>query len=372
MFEFISGSKLSRRQQIDFILLWAKLKRTKISDRSILEALNQDYINVYGPDCIQSQFCISAQHSLRAWADGRGGFDQAMGGWFDDDIIVIVSAVIASDDSQHAIQKLFTQLTQWDVIKQKIIMSVFFNTLFLLFVASVFIGLTFGSVIVKENMDIANHQIEGIGLFFIECNAFFTSYYLLILAFIILLVTSWAWTMFFYVGEHRNTLDNHMPFFGFYRANEASRFFLILSLLVTSGQRSLRDALDSLIESNLCSLYIQSHIQEMLYRLEHQGLDVNQSGNRSATFDKIDTGLLPPMLRMQLLAMQRQKSVAHQSEVLTIIADNLVEDGGEYLVKKVTVLGKVITYSSLFFVMICIVLFLDYIYSIMSLAKDGF
>lgn len=355
--------KFSRKKQLSFISLWSKLKRTGIPDKAILIALKEDYQNVYGPNCKEIEFCIYAEQCLRSWSDGLGGFDQAMIGWFDDDIIVAVSSVFASNNVQESIQKLISQLLKWHKIKQKIIVSVFFNTLIVLFAVGIFIGLTFAASMVAENMKEASQKISSIGEIFVSVNMFIKSFFIPILAFIFALLVAWLWTMFFYVGEHRSSLDTKLPFFGFYRANEASRFFMILSLLVTSGKYSLRKALDNLTTSNLCSSYLLSHIDEMQYRLKHQQVDTSDS---NVTFDKIDTGLLPSFLRMQLLAMQRQHKKSDKTDVLTMISDSLIEDGGENLVRKVEVVGKAIMFSTLLFVILCAAAFLELVFSMSS------
>lgn len=352
--------KLSRRQQIEFISLWASLKQKNVGDKDILQGMHDDYMRIYG-SCQETDFCEHAAVTLQNWGGGRGGFHTAMEGWFDNDIVVLVSAVAAAGNVQDAVNKLFTQLTRWQRYKTQILIAIASNTLLILFGIAVFIGLTF---VTGYIVDIAanNGMSPPPGTeFFMSANELIRGYWLIAALSLLGIGGVWLWCMYNYVGEGRTWADDVIPFYGFYRAGEAGRFFLMLSLLVSSGSRPLRRALEYLEDSGLCSLYIKTHIQIMLNRLQ------GEQRKAGVILDKIDTGLLPSKLRLKLLIMQRQKTADQNFDILQIIGDSLMEEQGEMLLFKVKSIGKICSYSTLTVVVLCGIQFLDIAYSLTSL-----
>lgn len=353
-------NKLSRHRQIEFISLWASLKQKNVGDRDILQGMQEDYLRIYG-DCRETEFCEHAAVTLQNWGRGKGGFHVAMEGWFDDDIVVLVKAIAAADNVQDAVDRLFKQLKHWQHYKQKILMSVGLYCFLICSAIAVFVGLTFGAVYSVDMAASNGIPTPPEAEFFLTANELIKAYWLPFFMLLICIGAVWLWCMYNYVGESRAWADNIIPFYGFYRASEAGRFFLMLSLLVSAGSTSLRRALEYLDGSGLCSLYIKTHIHIMLTRLQ------GEQRKDGAVLDKIDTGLLPEKLRLKLLIMQRQKASEQKIDVLQLIGDSLMEEQGEQLLRKVNGIGKTCSFSALIIGVFCAVKFLDIAYSLTAL-----
>lgn len=360
MFKF---SKLSRKRQMTFIQLWAKLKKAGMNDRAILEILSEDYQRIYG-SCAEVNFCHHALEQLRSWS---GGFSAAMVGWFDNDITITIQSIKESNQIKDAVDKLFSQLTTWQELKHKIAGVLVRSAFLQAFALLIFIGVSFAAVSLVDQTS-ANSAQGGKAVkytttiqFLLWVNQFVKDWYWLALLLAVFLVVSWAWTLFFYVGENRPFMDKYFPFFGLYSANESSRFFSILSVTTVSGNLSLRDALEGLRDSGLCSIYILEHINEMLYRLQHQR--ISSSEDSPMSIDKIDTGLLPDILRLELTTMQRQSNAVDKKQIMEVISSSLVNDFGAAIFKRIERGSKVAKYVSLGIVGVSAGGFLDFAFS---------
>ncbi len=355
-------SKLSREKQIVIITIWSELKKEGLSDKEILDALNHDYRKIYGEKCQEITFFEEALYAIRSWSDGKGGFDQAMKGWFDPDITLSVQAIKNSKNVDESIKLILDQLQTWQKIKSKIFMLLFSNSLIVAFALSIFTIITFAARYVVETFTMnSNFAPDSILLIF---NDYIVSFWGYLVFFLIVILIIWYITLIYYTGEQRSELDRTIPFFHFYSANESSRFFVILSVIVMSGSYSLRAGLEFLKNSGLCSRYIILHIDEILFRLKHQKTSDNASENIS--FEKIDTGLLPDRLRLKLLAIQRVTKAQNKTSALKTISEDLVTLFGEGLIGKVEVIASFIKYAVLITVSAAALLFLDLTYSLSS------
>ncbi len=355
-------SKLSRDKQIMIITIWSELKKEGLSDKEILDALNQDYRKIYGEKCQEIVFFEEALYAIRSWSDGKGGFDQAMKGWFDSDITLSVQAIKNSNNVDESIQLILEQLQTWQKIKSKIFMLLFSNSLIIAFALSIFTIITFAARYVVETFTMNSDFVPDSIL--ITFNDYIVAFWGYLVFFSILTLLVWYITLIYYTGEQRRELDKTIPFFYFYSANESSRFFVILSVIVMSGSYSLRSGLEFLKKSGLCSRYIISHIDEILFRLKHQKSSDNASENVS--FEKIDTGLLPDRLRLKLLALQRVTKSQNKTDSLKTISQDLVSLFGEALIGKIEVIASFIKYGVLITVSAAALLFLDLTYSLSS------
>lgn len=369
----IKLSKLSRKQQMTFIQLWAKLKKAGMNDRAILEMLSEDYKRIYG-ECKEAEFCAHALIQLRSWS---GGLPAAMVGWFDNDITITIQSVKESGHIKEAVDKLFSQLSTWQDLKQKI-SKVLLGTAFLQFFALlIFVGVSFAAVsLVEQSTSNANQGAHSIKLtmtidLLLWFNHFIKEWYWVLLCLVVALVVLWAYTLIYYVGEHRSFMDKYFPFFGLYSANESSRFFSILSVTTISGNLSLRAALEALRDSGLCSIYILEHINEMLFRLQHQR--ISDSDDSAMSIDKIDTGLLPDILRLELTTMQRQKNAVDKKKIMEVISNSLVNDFGLAILTRIERGAKIAKYTSLGIVGVSAGGFLDFAFSsVTNLSSGGY
>ena len=287
-----------------------------------------------------------------------------MSDWFDNDITLSVKAIKNSPSIDESIKQILSQLQNWQKIKSKISMLLFSNSLIIAFALLIFTMITFASKYVVETFNM-NPDIP-VDSILITMNTLIVTYWFQGFIFLLLVFGAWYGTLIYYTGEYRSDLDKIVPFFPFYSANESSRFFVILTVIVMSGGYSLRTGLEFLQKSGLCSRYLNSHINEILFRLKHQKASNTDADSESIQFDKIDTGLLPDRLRLKLLALQRVTSSDDKSTVMATIAGDLVDLFGEALIGKIDLIATMVKYLVLITVAVSALMFLDLTYSLSS------
>ena len=325
-------NKMSRSKQIEFLKLWSSLKGSNGSDKSVLEILRDDFEKVYG-DCLESKFCERALSELSNWA---GGFPKSMEGSFDDDLVLLVKITKNAENVELSLNKLLAQTDSWFTLKLNIFISLFSNGFFVLFSLAILIllstkGVEFGAEGLKPE------QITGVAAFLQSFGVFIENYKWLLLFLGLAIPIVLLLTAFYYVGEHRNTLDKKLPFFGFYSANLSSKFFTLLDVMVMSGM-SMRSALEDMQKTELVNRYISVHIDEMLYRLKER---TSLKGDDSyEDFNTLDTGLLPERLRLRLKIMSKSGSKQSQSAIMDTISKSLIKDYGDQLLSKVKIIGR--------------------------------
>lgn len=348
---------MNRTKQIEFLKLWASLKLNGSPDREIITSMHDDYLNIMG-DCAESRFCDHALTSLQNW---NGGFSQAMVGWFDDDLALLVRTCKKANNVEQSLSKMLVQTEKWFSLKKDILLEIIVNGLFLMVAFSVFtfvctIGLTYATKGVEVK------DISSIGQSLMTIGVFIENKGIVLIVLFFCIVGGLWFAAIHYVGEKRSTMDRVIPFYGFYMGNCSSRFFTMLDVMLSSSDISLRSALEELQGSGLVNRYISSHVDEMLYRLkERRG--GRKGGNEEVNdFDTLDTGLLPPILRLRLKNISKSNDPKVKASTMKTISDSLIKDQGELMRTKVKLVGRMVKLSSGVTAIFSIVVMMDGIF----------
>lgn len=349
---------MPRKRQIEFIRLWASLKQNGLPDKEIVISLLDDYQKILG-NCPEVKFCQSVIDELQNWS---GGFHQAMRGWFDNDLILLVKTTRSTDNVTDALKDLLSQTLEWQTLKKAIIREMWMNGLFLLFAFGLFVFISTTAIHMIVG-DAPKHNLGSTVITLIGIGNWIKQYGILTILLFVIGLGTLIYMMYTYTGEHRAEMDRKVPFYGFYSANEASGFFSMLNVMVTGGKMPLRAALEELQSTNLVSKYISSHIDEMLYRLKERKSSKEGS---AMSFDKLDTGLLPARLRLRLSGLSKQKKAEDKQNIMHVIAKQLTSDYGDALLVKVSVIGKTAKYTSGGIVIFSILSVLDVMFSKIS------
>lgn len=344
--------KLSRSRQIDFLKLWASLKIDGGTDRSIITSMLEDYRNVYG-DCAEARFCT---HTLGALQNWNGGLSEAMVGWFDDDLALLVRVCKRADNVERSLSKMLNDTEKWFKLKKDILIDVSINSLFIIFTIAIFSFIcTVGLRYITEGQE--STDINGVVQTLLAIGVFIENKWAVTCFLLVSTTIGLYLAAIYYVGEKRAAMDRIIPFYGFYLGNCSSKFFTMLDVLMSASDMSLRKALEEMQKSGLVNRYISSHIDEMLYRLkERKG---GQSNADVADFDTLDTGLLPSRLRLRLKNISKSSDPDIKASTMKTISESLITEQGEYLKFKVNVIGRFIKLGASVITVLSLVILLD-------------
>ncbi len=322
--ESILRHRMSRIEQIEFLKNYSKLKADGFKDRKTLEAMYEEYSESLGEDSNEARFCIEA---LKGLEEGSIGIDDAMRRWFDPDLSQVIRASTVSENGLLALTKLLKQVDAWQAVKKEIreesrkplgwISAGIGGTLI---VATKGISAAAGDIPREEWSSIAQMYDSLGGWIMANGN--------MLLLLVGMAVATYMYFMHFYDGPSRGFMDRHVPGFGFYQAGQASRFFSVMSVLISPecGKMRLKQALDEFEDNNdLITPYLGLHIDEMLSRTEQGRFALEQ----------LDTGLLPPRMRVRLGIAGKTSDGTTMAATFDDISENLADDYGAVIIKKI-------------------------------------
>lgn len=322
---FCLRQRLSRSEQIDFLMNYSKLKQDGVKDRKAITALREEYSDSLGLEANEVKYCNEALASMQS---GAIGIDEGMQRWFDPDLAQVAKTANASKNGSEALKILLEHIEKWQVVKNDVYAA--FKKPLLWLAGSMLGTYLVATVGIKALAgDTPKEKWTETALAYDEFGVFLNTYSDVILMFVLLLTAIYFWVMFFYVGESRRYLDKYVPGFAFYQASQASRFFSIMAVLVSpnGGKLTLKPALEQ-FEGNddLTSDYLAEHVAEML--------ELSERGRFA--LEQLDTGLLPKRMRVRLGVAGKTSGGLSMSDTFDSIANNLSSDFGHSMAKTVT------------------------------------
>lgn len=322
---FFLRLRMSRTEQVEFLMNYSKLRHDGILDKKALQALREEYLESMGPDSNEVKYCNIALEGLR---DGFIGIDDAMNRWFDPDLAQVARTANVAKNGAEALDTLLKNIDEWRKVKVNILQKVLAPMQWVLLALSgTYIVATKGIRAVAG--DVPKSEWTPLARFYDELGLFLTVYTTPIMFVLLVLIVCYCWSLFNYVGEQRTNLDKYVPGFGFYQAVQASKFFSIMAVLVSpkGGQLKLKQALEEFEENpDLMSKYLGEHISEML--------EMSEKGKFS--LEQLNTGLLPKRMRVRLGVAGKTSGGLTMTETFDSIAKNLASDYGSAMAKSLS------------------------------------
>ncbi|ENN6469965.1 hypothetical protein AB9X29_003766 [Vibrio vulnificus] len=344
---WLKRRRLSRDEQIEILEMLTAMKEAGATDKPAVSALNEEYEEEYGKECLQCEFFRMALKSI-----GSGSsLDAAMNEWFAPDLSMIVRTAAAArvgdkahqDESYKNMERPLTTLLRLSTERQKVmndLLKEFKKPFF-----SILMGLaaTYGAARYGVRMMAGDTPRSEWSLLARMYDAFGTwmgQWMDVLFVLFALFVVAYFYCLKFYDGEYRLLMDKWVPGFSFYQAVVAGQFFAVMSVLVSpiGGRMKLKEALSEFSSNdNLNNPYISLHIDEMLYRC----------GDGSFELDQLDTGLLPSRMKIRLSVAGRSKQGLSVAKTFEDIANNLSHDFAMVTVRRMRGSMKTINAISL-------------------------
>lgn len=343
--------RISRDRQIDILRNFSNLLSEGGKVRSILTILEREYLKAHGPDHAEVKFFRSALSSIKAGIS----LDEAMREWFDPDLSQVMRATFSAKNGAGALDSLLSQVERWEAVSKKI-RSALKTPLIVIIGSSVFtmvisvwgIDMLAGDT-PKEHWTEIAIAYANFGDWLEDNNKY------------VLLMFAWLVGIYFYAlfaidGERRVVLDKYVPGFSFYQASQASRFFSVMSVLVSpqGGAMHLKRALSEFEENtDLISSYLEEHVQIMLDRCQRGEFN----------YEQLNTGLLPPNLQVRLGVAASSSKGLTLAGAFENISKHLADDYGQLLINRVSNSMNYILFASLMLTVMGISAALDGVFS---------
>ncbi|HAS8195719.1 TPA: hypothetical protein I7682_17715 [Vibrio vulnificus] len=323
LYMYLGRRRIERSQQIEMLQNYAQLKADRIPDIEAVTIMLTEYSDVLGSDCAESQFCKEAKEGLE---DGSIGIDGVMRNWFAPELAMVVMASKKTRNSS-ALKDLIERTGKWQKIKSGLIAEARKPLVYIFLCALGTIGLATKGIpflldgVPRKEWTLVIELYASLGEFL---ERFFYPFTILLLT----IMVAYLYVMKYYNGEHRRTLDRYVPGYGFYQADQASRFFSIMAILISpkGAKMKLNPALEEFeMNPELMSDYLSAHVSEML----------DNTSEGDFNLDQLNTGLLPARMKIRLAVLGRTSNKLNVAETFDAIASNLAVSHGEVLLKKV-------------------------------------
>lgn len=343
-------NRLSSKEQIKFLSLYATLRSDNAQDKWVLEELINVFTQAKGASSQEVAFCKEA---LEAMESGLSIYE-IMQDWFGNELVTVMKASRKSRTAKASLDALVMQMSKWKSAKSNymtnmITASAFFIVMFIVhYCSSAFLLPSLGKGSAIEHWGI-------IATPFGEYALWINKYFLIISFTIITTLTGYIVGIYTYTGRFREDLDN-LPLYGLYRDSTAAKLFSMLSVLCNKESSLLLTQALEIVDSSK-SKYECHHIDIMKERTETGDFSLIQ----------LDTGLLPVDMRARLLVAGRQQGGVSLSYAFELISRSLTDDIVESLSSKGKWQAQLLYFSGLALMMFTLFSIFEIVISKISL-----